>query len=356
LKKKQTIIKKWERWKNFIRKSSIGDDDMNWNKKSVLVTGAGGFIGSHLTEYLAELGANIKTFVRYNSRNDWGMLELLPKETLNQTEVIMGDLKDADAVRTATKDVDIIFHLGSVIAIPYSYIHPRETIETNILGTLNVLTAAKENGIEKLVHTSTSEVYGTAQYVPIDENHPLQGQSPYSASKIGADKTAESFFRSFNLPVAIIRPFNTFGPRQSARAVIPTIITQALTKEKVFLGSLHPTRDYTYVKDVAKAFIKVAESPKSVGEVINIGSNFEISIGDLANKIISLGGKNTEIITDPARVRPQDSEVERLWCDNTKAEKILGWSPTISLEEGLKKTIQWISDNKELYKPELYNK
>ena len=329
---------------------------MNWSKKSVLVTGAGGFIGSHLTERLVELGANVKAFVRYNSRNDWGMLELLPKEKLDKIEVIMGDLKDADAVRHAAKNVDIIFHLGSLIAIPYSYIHPRETIETNILGTLNVLTAAKENNIEKIIHTSTSEVYGTARYVPIDENHPLQGQSPYSASKIGADKIAESFYRSFNLPVAIIRPFNTYGPRQSARAVIPTIITQALTKEKIFLGSLHPTRDYTYVKDVVEGFIKVAESPKSVGEVINIGSNFEVSIGELANKIISLIGKNAEIVTDPVRVRPQDSEVERLWCDNTKAKRLLGWEPKTSLDEGIKKTIDWISNNINLYKPELYNK
>ena len=329
---------------------------MNWNKKSALVTGAGGFIGSHLTEHLVELGANVKAFVRYNSRNDWGMLELLPEEKLSQIEVTTGDLKDADAVRHATKDIDIIFHLGSLIAIPYSYIHPRETIETNILGALNVLTAAKENNVEKVIHTSTSEVYGTARYVPIDENHPLQGQSPYSASKIGADKIAESFYRSFNQPVAIIRPFNTYGPRQSARAVIPTIITQALAKEKIFLGSLHPTRDYTYVKDVVEGFIKVAESPKSVGEVINIGSNFEISIGDLANKIISLIGKNAEIVTDPVRVRPQDSEVERLWCDNTKAKRLLGWEPKTSLDEGIKKTIDWISNNTNLYKPELYNK
>lgn len=329
---------------------------MNLLNKRVLVTGAGGFIGSHLTEHLVELGANVKAFVRYNSRNDWGLLELLPKEKLNKIEVIMGDLKDADAVRHATEGVDIIFHLGSLIAIPYSYIHPRETIETNILGALNVLTAAKESDIEKIVHTSTSEVYGTARYVPIDEEHPLQGQSPYSASKIGADKIAESFYRSFDLPVAIIRPFNTYGPRQSARAVIPTIITQALTKEKIFLGSLQPTRDYTYVKDVAEAFTKVAESPKSAGEVINIGSNFEISIGDLANKIFSLAGKNAEIVTDPTRVRPQDSEVERLWCDNTKAKKILKWAPTTSLDEGLKKTIEWISDHTHLYKPEHYSR
>ena len=333
-----------------------GDNFLDWNKKTVLVTGAGGFIGSHLTEYLVDLGASMKAFVRYNSRNDWGLLELLPKEKLNQIEVIMGDLKDADAVRHAVKEVDIIFHLGSLIAIPYSYIHPRETIETNILGALNVLTAAKENSIEKIVHTSTSEVYGTAKYVPIDEDHPLQGQSPYSASKIGADKIAESFYRSFNLPVAIIRPFNTFGPRQSARAVIPTIITQALTEEKIFLGSLHPTRDYTYVRDVTEGFIKVAESPKSIGEVINIGSNLEISIRDLAKRIVSLIGKKVEIVSDSSRIRPQKSEVERLWCDNTKAKKLLAWTPGTPLEEGFKKTIGWISDNIHLYKPELYNR
>jgi NAD dependent epimerase/dehydratase len=329
---------------------------MNWNKKSVLVTGAGGFIGSHLTEHLVELGADVKAFVRYNSRNDWGLLELLPQQILDKIEVIMGDLKDADVIRHAAKEVDVIFHLGSLIAIPYSYTHPRETIETNVMGALNVLTAAKENSIEKIVHTSTSEAYGTARYVPIDENHPLQGQSPYSASKIGADKIAESFYRSFELPIAIIRPFNTYGPRQSARAVIPTIITQALMKEKIFLGSLHPTRDYTYVGDLVEGFVKVAESPKSVGEVINIGSNFEISIGDLVNKIISLTGKNVEIVADPARVRPQDSEVERLWCDNTKAKGLLGWEPKTSLDEGLKRTIEWISDNINLYKPELYNR
>ena len=324
--------------------------------KKILVTGAGGFIGSHLTERLVELGANVNAFLRYNSRNDWGLLELLTKEKLDKIEVVMGDLKDADAVRHAAKDIDIIFHLGSLIAIPYSYIHPRETIETNIIGTLNVLMAAKEHEVEKIIHTSTSEVYGTAKYVPIDEKHPLQGQSPYSASKIGADKIAESFYRSYHLPLAIIRPFNTYGPRQSSRAVIPTIITQALTKGKIFLGSLHPTRDYTYVKDVVEAFIKVAESPKSIGEVINIGSNFEISIGTLAEKIISLIGKNVEIVSDSSRIRPPKSEVERLWCDNRKARELLGWSPTTPLEEGLNKTVDWISDNIYLYKPELYNR
>jgi NAD dependent epimerase/dehydratase len=267
----------------------------------------------------------------------------------------MGDLRDSDAVRYATKDVEIIFHLGSLIAIPYSYIHPRETIETNIMGTLNILTAAKENGAEKVIHASTSEVYGTAQYVPIDEKHPLQGQSPYSASKIGADMIAESFYRSFEVPVAIIRPFNTFGPRQSARAVIPTIISQALTKEQILLGSLHPTRDYTYIDDIVEAFIKLAESPDIVGEVINIGSNFEISIGDIAQKVITIIGESRQIVADPGRVRPKKSEVERLWCDNTKAKRLLKWEPKVSFDDGLKRTIKWISNNLNWYKPELYN-
>ncbi len=329
---------------------------MNWNKKLVLVTGAGGFIGSHLTEHLIELGANVRAFVRYNSRNDWGLLELLPQDKLSEIEVVTGDLKNPDAIQQTLKDTDLVFHLGSLIAIPYSYMHPRETIETNILSTLNVLTAAKENGVEKIIHTSTSEVYGTALYIPIDEKHPLQGQSPYSASKIGADKIVESFYLSYNLPVAIIRPFNTYGIRQSARAVIPAIISQALTREKIFLGSLQPTRDYTYVKDTVDGFIKVAESRKSIGEVINIGSNFEITIGTLAEKIISIIGKNVEVLSDETRIRPQKSEVERLWCDNTKAKKLLGWTPKVFLDEGLEETIEWISDHLELYKPELYNR
>lgn len=328
---------------------------MHWKGRKVFVTGAGGFIGSHLAEHLVELGAKVKAFVRYNSRNDWGLLELLPKEKVKGIEVIMGDLRDGDAVRQAAKDVEIVFHLGSLIAIPYSYLHPRETIETNVIGTLNILTAARDNSIEKVIHTSTSEVYGTAQYVPIDEKHPLHGQSPYSASKIGADMIAESYYRSFGIPVAIIRPFNTFGPRQSARAVIPTIISQALTKDQILLGSLHPTRDYTYIDDILDAFLKVAESPNSVGELVNIGSNFEISIADIAKKVIDMIGKNRKIVTDSRRVRPKKSEVERLWCDNTKAKKLLGWEPKTSFDEGLKKTIRWISDNLSLYKPELYN-
>lgn len=324
------------------------DDD--WSKKKVLVTGAGGFIGSHLTERLIDLGADVKCFVRYNSRNDWGLLEIIPQEKLDSLEIVSGDLKDFDAVKGAAKDVDVIFHLGSLISIPYSYNRPRDTIENNISSTLNILTAARDLGVEKIVHTSSSEVYGTALYVPIDEKHPLQGQSPYSASKIGADKIAESFYCAFDLPVAIIRPFNTYGPRQSARAIIPTIIAQAIEQEKIKLGSLFPTRDYTYVSDTVNGFIKVAESDNSIGEVINIGSNFEVSMGDLAQKISSLLNKKIDIVQDSSRVRPLKSEVKRLWCDNAKARRLLNWEPQVSLEEGLQKTIDWIAKNKNLIK------
>jgi NAD dependent epimerase/dehydratase len=329
---------------------------MSWKDKTVLVTGAGGFIGSHLTERLVELGAHVRAFVRYNSRNDWGLLELLPKDKLKEVEVIAGDLRDDEAVIQAANGVNIIFHLGSLIAIPYSYVHPRETIETNVMGTLNVMAAANKGGVERVVHTSTSEVYGTAQYVPIDEQHPLQGQSPYSASKIAADKIAESFHRSFGLPVSTIRPFNTFGPRQSARAVIPTIISQALAPgPTMVLGSLRPTRDYTYVDDTVQGFIRVAESDRSGGETVNIGSNFEISIGDIAKKVIDTLGVSKEISLDVKRVRPENSEVERLWCDNSKAKRLLGWEPRVSFEEGLSRTIQWISAHRHLYKTDLYN-
>lgn len=329
---------------------------MEWNNKSVFITGAGGFIGSHLTEALIDRHADVKAFVRYNSRNDWGLLELLPPEKLAQIEVISGDMKDADAVRHATVDADVIFHLGSLIAIPYSYLHPRETIETNIMATLNMLTAAKENNVERFIHTSTSEVYGTARYVPINEAHPLQGQSPYSASKIGADKIAESFHCAFDLPVTTVRPFNTYGPRQSSRAVIPTIITQALTQETIRLGSLHPTRDFTYVRDLVEGFIRAAASEKTVGEVINIGSNYEISIGDLTQKIIDLTGRDVEIACENSRLRPGKSEVERLWCDNTRAKELLGWSPSVSLDEGLTMTINWVRDHLDRFKPNQYTR
>lgn len=324
-------------------------------KKKVLITGAGGFIGSHLTERLVSLGADVKAFVRYNSRNDQGALEFLPFEVKEKVEIIMGDLRDSEAIREAMRDIDTVFHLGALIAIPYSYIHPREVIETNVIGTLNVLNAAKSFNTKKVIHTSTSEVYGTAQYVPIDEKHPLQGQSPYSASKIGADKIAESYYRSYNLPIATIRPFNTYGPRQSARAVIPTIISQALKKDTIYLGSLHPLRDLTYVEDTVDGFIKTAVSEKAIGEVINIGSNFEISIGDLAEKILSLIGKKLRIISDVERVRPQDSEVERLLASNFKAKELIDWEPKFSLDEGLKRTIEWMKNNLERYKAGVYN-
>lgn len=327
---------------------------MNWTETKVLVTGAGGFIGSHLTEHLTGLGADVCAFVRYNSRNDPGLLRLLPKESQEQVRFVMGDLKDADAVRSAVRDVEIVFHLGSLIAIPYSYIHPRETVETNVLGALNIFEAARDAGVGKVVHTSTSEVYGTARYIPIDENHPLQGQSPYSASKIGADKLAESFYRSFDVPIATIRPFNTYGPRQSARAVIPTIIAQALTQERVVLGATHTTRDYTFVGDLVRAFVLVAESPRTAGETVNVGSNSEISIGTVAEMVASLVGKEIEVVTDSDRLRPEKSEVERLWCDNTRARDLLGWSPTVPLKEGLLQTIAWFREHLDLYSPGQY--
>ena len=327
---------------------------MEYKDRKILVTGAGGFIGSHLTEKLVNLGGIVRAFVRYNSRNDLGLLEILSPSIKEKIDVFMGDLRDSESVREAMKDIEIVFHLAALIAIPYSYIHPREVIETNVIGTLNVLNAARDYGVKKVIHTSTSEVYGTAQYVPIDEKHPLQGQSPYSASKIAADKIAESFYRSYELPIAIIRPFNTYGPRQSARAVIPTIITQALTGDKIFLGSLHPIRDLTYVEDVIDGFIKMVEIDDIIGEVINLGSGFGISIGELAKIIITLMGKNVEIVFDSRRVRPPKSEVEKLIANNSKAVKLLHWEPEVSLNEGIKRTIKWIDGNMEMYKPCVY--
>lgn len=328
---------------------------MDWKSKTVLVTGAGGFIGSHLTEKLVSLGAKTKAFVRYNSRNNQGFIENFKPQIREKLEVIVGDLRDSQAVKEASKDVNIIFHLGSLIAIPYSYLHPTEVIETNVLGTLNVMNAGRENKVERIVHTSTSEVYGTAVYVPIDEKHPLQGQSPYSASKIGADMIAESFYCSYDLPVVIIRPFNTYGPRQSARAVIPTLITQIIAGKDIFLGSTKPVRDFNYVDDTVEGFIKIAEASNIEGEVINIGQGKGITIGDLADKIISLIGKEVKIIFDAMRIRPTKSEVEKLIACNEKAKKLIGWEPKVSLEEGLKKTIDWISENIAIYKPSVYN-
>jgi dTDP-glucose 4,6-dehydratase len=322
--------------------------------KSVLVTGAGGFIASHLVERLVAEGAQVRAFVRYNSRGDTGLLRMLPVEVFSQLDLVAGDLRDVEAVRSAMKDVDIVFHLGALIAIPYSYVHPREVIETNVTGTLNVLMAARELGTPRVVHTSTSEVYGTAQYVPIDERHPLQGQSPYSASKIGADRIVESFYRSFNLPVVTIRPFNTYGPRQSARAVIPTIISQALTQDEVKLGSLDPSRDFTFVTDTVEGFWRAASVDEALGEEINLGNDNTIRIGDLVEKIFGMIGKWPKVLTDTQRIRPDKSEVLKLWASNHKAKELISWEPRIPLDEGLRRTIEWISAHLDLYQPNRY--
>ncbi len=330
--------------------------------KKILVTGADGFIGSHLTEQLVREGFRVRAFVLYNSFNSWGWLDESSKEIKDEIEVFAGDIRDPHGVRTAMEGCDIVLNLAALIAIPYSYHSPDTYIETNIKGALNVVQAARELGIEKVVQTSTSEVYGTAQFVPITEEHPLQGQSPYSASKIGADQIALSFYRSFGVPVAVIRPFNTYGPRQSARAVIPTIITQiANGARKIKLGALSPTRDFNYVKDTVQGFISVMKSEKSVGEVINIGSNFEVSIGDTAKLIAEVMQADIEIETDEVRFRPEKSEVNRLWADNSKAKKLLGWSPEYGGREGFKRglreTVEWFSDKKNLerYKSDIYN-
>jgi dTDP-glucose 4,6-dehydratase len=325
---------------------------MNWTSKKVLVTGAGGFIGSHLTERLVELGANTRAFVRYSSTGSWGWLDQSPLK--NDFEVVLGDIRDQDTVANALKDVEVVFHLAALIAIPYSYHAPLSYVRTNVEGTLNVLQGAQRMGTAVVVHTSTSEVYGTARTVPIDENHPLQGQSPYSATKIGADKLAESFYLSFGLPVVTVRPFNTFGPRQSARAVIPTIVTQALNGDEVRLGSLEPTRDLNFVADTVEGFIKAAETPKAIGEVINLGTGREISIGDLASLILKLMNRDLPVSLESIRVRPENSEVDRLCADGRKGQSILGWTPKYSLEEGLTATIEWIRENSERYRTGIY--
>ena len=318
---------------------------MKIERKKTLVTGAGGFIGSHLVEALVRMGAKVSVFVRYNSRGDLGLLERLPGEIKQEIEVFAGDLKDPEALRQPARGCELVFHLGSLIAIPYSYINPMDFVQTNIVGTANLLNTCLGDNVEKIVHTSTSEVYGTAVYCPMDEKHPLQAQSPYSATKIAADKLTESYHRAFRLPVAIARPFNTYGPRQSARAIIPTIILQALNGDKVMLGSVHPTRDFTYVEDTVSGLIELAKSPDSIGEVINIGCGREISIGELAQVILSIIGKKAEIFKEDRRVRPETSEVERLMCDNSKASKLLGWEPRTSLKEGLSRTIDWFKSH-----------
>lgn len=316
----------------------------------VLVTGAGGFIGSHLVEALVQSGFKVRAFVRYNSRQDWGLLSDLDPETLTRVEVIGGDLQDANAVDDAMRDVRIAFHLGALIAIPYSYRHPDEVVAVNVLGTLNVLNAARRYKIERLIHTSTSEVYGTARYVPMDEGHPLQGQSPYSASKIAADKIAESYCRSFDLPVVTVRPFNTYGPRQSTRAVIPTIITQALSSGRVALGSLEPRRDFTFVIDTVAGFLKAASADCPAGSTINLGTGRDVSIRELAELIFSILGRQLEIATDSDRLRPKDSEVDRLCSNPALAAELLGWRAEVSLEEGLRRTITWIREHLGDYK------
>ena len=322
----------------------------------VLVTGAGGFIGSHLTELLVEKGYSVKGFVHYNSFNTWGWIDRLPKEIKDQIEVFSGDIRDPHGVKEAMKDCDAVFHLAALIAIPFSYHSPDAYVDTNIKGTLNILQAARDLGTERVLVTSTSEVYGTAQYVPIDEKHPYQGQSPYSATKIGADRLAESFYRSFELPVTIVRPFNTFGPRQSARAVIPTIITQLLSgKEEIKLGSLTPTRDFNFVKDTANGFYEIYKSDRTIGQEINIATMKEISIGDLANELIKQINPKAHVVCEEQRLRPEKSEVNRLLGNNEKIKALTEWKPHYTFEEGIAETISFLRNNLSLYKPDIYN-
>jgi NAD dependent epimerase/dehydratase len=335
---------------------------MNLAGKKILVTGADGFIGSHLTEELVRRGCDVRAFVYYNSFNSWGWLDKAPLDIRRSLDVFSGDIRDPHGVRQAMRDCDVVLHLAALIAIPYSYHSPDTYVDTNIKGTLNVVQAARELGTAKVVHTSTSEVYGTARFVPITEEHPLQGQSPYSASKIGADQIAMSFNSSFGTQVATIRPFNTYGPRQSARAVIPTIITQIANGARTLkLGALHPTRDFNFVSDTVSGFIAIAESDSAVGEVINIGSNYEISVGETVQMIAELMGVELTIETDDIRLRPDNSEVERLWADNAKALRLTGWQPAYAgrdgLRRGLSETIAWFSEPANLasYKSDSYN-
>jgi dTDP-glucose 4,6-dehydratase len=328
----------------------------------VLVTGADGFIGSHLTEALVRAGYDVSAFVQYNSFNSWGWLDHCAPEVKGQFKVFAGDVRDPNGVRTAVKDHDTILHLAALIAIPYSYHSPDTYVDTNVKGTLNIVQAARDLGVAKVVHTSTSEVYGTARFVPITEDHPLQGQSPYSASKIGADQIAMSFYTSFDTPVAVLRPFNTYGPRQSARAVIPTIITQlADGARRIKLGATSPTRDFSFVTDTVAGFVAAAKSERSIGQVINVGSNFEVSIGNTAKMIADLFGIDIEIVTDEQRIRPEKSEVDRLWASNAKAHEVLGWEPEFGGESGfrrgLERTIDWFRDptNRASYKAGIYN-
>ncbi len=326
---------------------------MTWVDRNVVVTGAGGFIGSHLVERLVEHGANVTAFVRYNSRNDAGLLEQV-EETKRAVRVVRGDVRDLETVQAMLRDAEVVFHLAALVGIPYSYVHVSEVVSVNTFGTLNVLTGAKENGIKKVVIASTSEVYGTARAVPMDESHPKQPQSPYSASKIGADALGLSFQYAFGLPVAVLRPFNTYGPRQSDRAIIPTIISQALVQDEIVLGNLAPARDFTYVTDTVEGFVKAAETDASAGEEINLGSGTEISIGDLAERVAQVLGRDITVRQADERIRPDASEVDRLCSDNAKARQLLGWEPEVGLDEGLERTIDWVREHPELYSPSLY--
>ncbi len=328
---------------------------MKLEGKKVFVSGAGGFVGSHLVEALVKAGSEVRALAHYNSRNDWGMLECLPKKILKEIEIVTGDLRDGDALRWMVKDREVVFHLAALIGIPYSYVNPKDVIETNITGSTNLLLAALDAKIEKYVHTSTSEVYGTARYVPMDERHPVNPQSPYAASKASADQIALSFHRSFSLPVGIIRPFNIYGPRQSARAVIPNMIVQGLQGKSIKLGSLFPTRDLTYVEDAVKGFILFAQSGKTTGEVVNLGTGKEVSISELKGLIVRKLGRSLRVESEKKRIRPEKSEVERLAADISRAKKILRWTPKVSLEKGIERTISWMKENSWRYKKGIYN-
>lgn len=325
-----------------------------WKDRKVCVTGAGGFIGSHLVERLLDLGAKVTAFIHYNAAGSRGLLDSLSLQDQERIRVVMGDLRCEEGLEEAIGDAETLFHLAAIIAIPFSYMRPGLVVENNVTSTLNVLQAARRCGVKRLIHTSSSEVYGTAQRVPIDENHPLEAQSPYAASKIAADKLVQSFHLSYGLPVVTLRPFNTYGPRQSARAIIPTIITQALVHKKVFLGAMHPTRDLNYVSDTVEGFIRIAETPDIEGRTYNVGSGKEISIGDLADRIIKLVGADVPVIFDAGRIRPSTSEVGRLVCDSSRACKELGWEPRVSIDEGLARTIEWIGSNLGAYRAGTY--
>ena len=327
----------------------------HWAGRPVLVTGAGGFIGSHVVEELAVAGASVRAFVRYNSRNDYGWLETCDPEVVADVEIFRGDLTNPEAVTAAVRGCDTVLHLGALIPIPYSYLHPREFVAANVVGTLNILEACRRSDVSRIVHTSTSEVYGTARTAPIPEDHPLHAQSPYAATKVAADQLALSYRSSFETPVVIVRPFNTFGPRQSARAVIPTIITQALTRDSVELGAMHPTRDFVFVQDTAEAMMRCGEVQQIEGEVINVGTGAEVSIGEVVERVFRLLGRDVPVTVSHDRLRPEDSEVERLLADTSKARTLLGWEPRGDLEEGWLRTIEWFRGSLDAYKPSLYN-